>query len=1046
MILAFVVIGAFSYTKLGLDFLPELDFPYVTVTTVYPGAGPKEVETLITEEIEDAVSTVDGIKHVRSTSMENYSQVFIEFAMGVDVDFAAMDVREKVDAIKAELPDDAEAPAILKFDPNAKPVVYLAVHGERPVNELWEFADDVLKDRLSGVPGVAAVEIVGGKTREILIAADQGRLAACQLSVLDLVDRLGRENLDLPSGHITESRTEYTVRMDGEFETVEQIRNLDLVTPDDKVVYLRDVAEVLDTFEEQRSLARFAGKECVGLTIKKKAEANVVRVVDKVLDAVERAKRQLPSGVRLEVVDEESAFIRESVRDLRNNILLGIALTAVVLYLFLHSATSTVIVAIAMPVAIISTFTLILFAGFTLNVMSLMGMAVCVGILVDNAIVVLESIHRHLEQKNSSAEAATSGTTEVTLAVIGATLTNLVVFVPIAFMSGMIGQFFKQFGLAITFATFMSMLISFTLTPILASKLLRRRAPDDDHEGLVSHSERGKFLSYLVAFFSVFPDTVASFFRLWDWAYELLARAYVWTLDRALPRRWVVLFIAAALFLASFVLVPRLGVEFVSEPDMGKLTLFLETPPGTPLTETDRVLSQVNEAIMGLEEVKHTYTTVGKLEGTFGRTSEGVHVGQVLIVCRDKWDRDRTIEEVAEVLRDKTAGVPDADITIHRASPMGAEAPVQLEISGPEFDKLQEVAERVQGALTRVPGAVDVDSTWRSGKPEIVAVPDRKRIADHGLAVAKVARVMRAGIEGLVASQFRVAGREYDIRVKLAETDRQDSNQVRDILIPIKDKPGVPLVSFVALEPRTGPTQIIRKDKQRVIIISANLAGRPLGDLVSDATAKLDTHRDEWFPPGYDYYFGGSTEMMREAFQDLLMAFGLAIILSYLVLAGLLESFIQPFTIMLTLPLALIGVFASLYVSGLTISIFSLMSIVMLVGIVVNNAILLLDYTNTLRKAGQTRREALLQACRTRLRPIIMTNIATVMGMLPVTLSQGLGSEIRVPMAVVSIGGLMISAVLTLFVIPSVYTIFDDLAALFTRRRESQPSDAPGDG
>ena len=1026
MILAFVVIGAFSYTKLGLDFLPELDFPYVTVTTVYPGAGPKEVENLITEEIEDAVSTVDGIKHVRSTSMENYSQVFIEFAMGVDVDFAAMDVREKVDAIKADLPDDAEAPAILKFDPNAKPVVYLAVHGERPVNELWEFADDVLKDRLSGVPGVAAVEIVGGKTREILIAADQGRLAACQLSVLDLVDRLGRENLDLPSGHITESRTEYTVRMDGEFETVEQIRNLDLVTPDDKVVYLRDVAEVLDTFEEQRSLARFAGKECVGLTIKKKADANVVRVVDKVLDAVERAKRQLPSGVRLEVVDEESAFIRESVRDLRNNILLGIALTAVVLYLFLHSATSTVIVAIAMPVAIISTFTLILFAGFTLNVMSLMGIAVCVGILVDNAIVVLESIHRHLEQKGTPAEAAASGTTEVTLAVIGATLTNLVVFVPIAFMSGMIGQFFKQFGLAITFATFMSMLISFTLTPILASKLLKKKGPDDDRKKLFS--------------------PMALFFRLWDWGYELLASAYVRTLDRALPRRWVVLFVAAALFLASFVLVPRLGVEFVSEPDMGKLTLFLEMPPGTPLTETDRVLHQINEVVTDLEEVRHTYTTVGKLEGTFGRTSEGVHVGQVLIVCTDKWERSRTIEEVAEVLRDKLGGLPGASVTVLRASPMGAEAPVQLEISGPEFDKLQEVAERVQGALTRVPGAVDVDSTWRSGKPEIVAVPDRKRIADHGLAVAKVARVMRAGIEGLVASQFRVAGREYDIRVKLAEEDRQDSTQVRGLLIPIKDKPGIPLDSFVKIESRTGPTQIIRKDKQRVIIISANLAGRPLGDLVSDATAKLDTHRDEWFPPGYDYYFGGSTEMMREAFQDLLMAFGLAIILSYLVLAGLLESFIQPFTIMLTLPLALIGVFASLYVSGLTISIFSLMSIVMLVGIVVNNAILLLDYTNTLRKAGQTRREALLQACRTRLRPIIMTNLATVMGMLPVTLSQGLGSEIRVPMAVVSIGGLMISAVLTLFVIPSVYTIFDDLAALFTRRRESQPSDAPGDG
>ena len=1018
MILGFIVIGLFSYTRLGLDFLPEIDFPYVTVTTVYPGAGPREVETLITEEIEDAVSTVDGIKHVRSASMENFSQVFIEFAMGVDVNFAAMDVREKVDAIKSELPEDAEDPAIVKFDPNAKPVVYLAVHGERTVDQLWDFADDVLKDRLSGTPGVAAVEIVGGKTREILVAADQTRLSACRLSVLDLVNRLDRENLDLPSGHITESRLEYTIRMDGEFETVDQIRELDLVTPDGDVVYIRDVAEVIDTFEEQRTLARFRGRECVGLTIKKKADANVVRVVDKVLKEVERAKRQLPPGMELEVVDEESAFIRESVKDLRDNILLGIALTAVVLFLFLHSARATVIVAVAMPVAIVCTFTPILFAGFTLNIMSLMGLAVCVGILVDNAIVVLESIHRHLERKGSADEAAASGTSEVTLAVIGATLTNLVVFVPIGFMSGLIGQFFKQFGLAITFATFMSMVISFTLTPILASKLLRGR-----------HGGEARSNPY---------SPLTLFFRLWDKSYELLASVYVWFLGKALALRWGVVFLAAAAFLSSLMLVPHLSVEFVSEPDMAKLTLFLEMPPGTPLKDTDRVLNQLDRIVRTLPDLKHTYTTVGKMEGTFGRTSEGVHVGQALLVFTDKRERDDTIDEIADILRHKLGALPGANVTIHRASPMGAEAPVQLEITGPDFEKLQDVAGKVQATLTRVPGAADVDSTWRSGKPEIVAIPDRKRIADHGLAVETVGRAMRAGIEGLVASQFRVSGREYDIRVKLAESDRQFSTQVRDILVPIKDKPSVPLTSFVNIESRTGPTQIIRKDKQRVIILSANLAGRALGDLVSETTAKLEMKREEWFPPGYDYYFGGSTEMMREAFLDLLMAFGLAVILSYLVLSGLLESFVQPFILMLTLPLGFIGVFLSLYLTGLTISIFSLMSVVMLVGIVVNSGILLLDYTNALRKEGLSRHEALLRACRVRLRPIIMTTIATVVGMLPVTLSQGLGSEIRVPMAVVSIGGLMVSAILTLFVIPSVYTIVDDFVSLFTRRKAKE--------
>lgn len=1003
IILTLLVIGAFSYVRLGLDFLPRVDFPYVTVTTVYPGAGPRETEQLISEIIEDAVSEIDGIKHVRSTSMENVSQVLIEFEMGTDVDFAAMDVREKVDLVRSDLPDDAEAPIILKFDVNAQPIMNLALAGDRPLNELYDLADEDIKDQLTKIPGLASVELVGGERREIQVLVDQERLAAQRLTIHDIVAAFAEENIDLPSGHITEERREYSVRMDGKFRSLDEMRLVDLRTPFGGTIPISEVAQVVDTVEDQREIARFDGAECVGMVLKKRGDANTVSVVARATRAVDEINRMLPPGVRLTVINEDASFIKNSVDDVIGNMLIGVLLTALILYLFLHDLRQTLIAALSMPASIVATFSLIYFAGFTLNVMSLMALGISVGILVTNAIVVLENIHRHMSMGKHVREAAADGTSEITLAVLGSTLTNVVVFLPIAFMSGMVGQFFRQFGLTVTFATAVSLFISFTLTPILASMLLTREAPD----------ARG---------------LRAWFFRRWDAWYERLAAAYRMALGVVLHQRPLLLAGSLAALIASFSLAKHLGSELTTDPDRGQLTVIMELPPGTPLAETDRQIAQLESSLR--EELgdllRSTYVQVGKVQGLMGRSSQGVHLGEVLLLLVDKGDRVESAHQIQERVRGVVRNTPGAIVTVMMPTAVGgSEAAIQAEVYGDDLDNLHVLSERIREHARQVPGIADLDTSWRSGKPELSITPRRQRIKDFGLSVAHVAGLLRANVEGFVAGEYREGSREYDIRVKLAESGRENAAQVRDFLVPLVNGSTVPLYTLAEVEETEGPTQILRKDKQRIVVVSANAAGRSVGQVTRDVAAFTETMD---MPAGYGVYYAGEAEYMEESFRDIYMALFLAVLLTYLVLAALLESFIQPLTIMLTVPLALIGVFVSLFLTGNSISIFSLMSVVMLVGIVVNNAILMIDYTTVLRAGGKAREDALLEACPVKLRPVIMTTAATIFGMLPIALGLGWGAEMRAPMAIVAIGGLVVSTLLSLFVIPVVYTLSDDVS------------------
>ena len=1043
LIFAFVVMGIFSLLGLGIDLFPEIELPYVTITTIYPGAGPEEVETLITKPIEEEVSSISGLKTVTSIAQESMSLTFLEFELGRDVDLAAIDVKDKVDAIRIDLPEDAEDPQVQKFDITAIPIINLAVSSPRPLDQLYILTDEEIKERLNRIDGLASVEITGGKEREIHVAVDRRKLQARGLSILQVVQALAQENINLPSGHIAADHKEYNVRVKGEFDSIEEIRNLYLpMIPDEPAVRLADIATVEDTFAEQRELARMNGKSSVGLTLIKRSDANAVEVGRNVKKELEALKKSLPSDVKITFARDRTEFIENSVADVFNNLIIGILLTALVLFLFLHNWKSTIIAAVAMPVSIVSTFTLLMFADFTLNMMSLMALAISVGILVTNSIVVLENIERFQRMGKSDRESASIGTSEIAVAVVAATLTNVVVFTPIAFMSGIIGQFFKQFGLTVAFATLFSLLVSFTLTPMMASRRLN----------WFVYALAGAITGSLVLFaigFKTFlvilglmliigiltrTGVLQKFFTAWDRQYENLAVSYRKALIYFLKHRLLLFGSVSLLFIGALTLgAVFIGSEFYPQTDEGSFAVSIEMPAGATLAQTDGVLHRIEDEVSRIPEVETFYSELGKNESGEFSVNEGVHLGVVVVQLQDAPPRRRSTFEIVDELRPRLVDIPAAQIIVRPTSSMGGGGGADLEIDviGPDIEVLTALADQVVDIATQVRGVVDPRSSWKTGKPELRITPRREMMADQDLTVAQVGMSMRTMIEGQKVSKYREGSREYDIKVKLQEADLQRIEEVPDFSVMAKNGPQK-IVNIANTEFAEGPSQILRKDKERMVIVSAELSGTTIGEAQKHIQAALDTLN---LPEGYSITFGGESEHMAESFADLGKALILAIILTYMLMAAILESYIHPFTIMMTLPLGLIGVLLALFLTGNSISIISLMAIIMLVGIVVNNGILLIDYTQKLRKEkGMSLHEAILQASPTRLRPIIMINTATALGMLPLALGLGTGGEFRAPMAVSVIGGLLTSTLFTLFLIPAIYYTFESWKLKFAKK------------
>jgi len=1085
VVLALIVLGITSLSRMPVDLYPDIEFPWVTVVSVYAGAGPQEIETLVTKPIEDSVSTISGVKNVTSTSQESLSVVSIEFYLGTNLDTAANDVREKVDAAGFELPRDMDPPVIEKFSLSSIPVVSFALYSPRPAQELRRIADDVIKDRLGRLKGVGSVSIAGGDVREILVSVDKNQLQAYGLSIDQIVQALSLENLNLPSGNVEEGRREYAVRAVGEFQSPEQIRDVQLRTPVGNTISLGDIANVQDTVAERRQYARVNGNDSVAGTVLKQSGANTVDVADAVRNELmaltgqtfdyrgvevkdaPRAKGILPSDITAQITMDQSTFVRDALNDLFHHMLLGALFAVLVVFVFLHNLRGTLIVALAIPISIIAAFTPMFFAKFTLNQMTMLALSVSVGILVDDSIVVIENIYRHLRLGEEPRDAAFKGRTEIGLAAITITLVDVVVFVPIAFMGGITGQFFRQFGITVAMVTLFSLFIAFTITPMLSSRWYRKEdaVPADESEEPgdgrpVASSHR------TLSFFRVFDRGYARFRsgyrRLLEWALDhrlatmcIGVIALLMSVGILMSGKGLVIFqvVIAALGLLALafggkgarapalvagavgllvitVFRAPLGFEFFPRVDQGRISISVELPAGASLAATDSVVRQIEKYMMDKErfpEVESVYASIGSaLSGELGGGGSSASAGGVRVVLVDKLKRKRSDVALVGIIEKEMQRIPGATIktTSYEGMGGGAGTPVSIELSGNDMGELVRVARAIQAKVAEVSGTLNADISWKVGKPEVRAEVDRYLAADRGVTTWQVARALRTSLEGDTSAKYREGSNQYDIRVRLREFDRRSLQDVSSLLAAYNNGP-VYVADVANVSLASGPTKIDRKNRQRVVTVGADLQqGYSLGNVVGEIEKKIED-----VPKGdVSVYFGGESEIMREGFGSTITALALSVILIYILQAALFEGYLSPFVIMFGLPLALVGALLAIVITGKTLSIITMIGIIMLMGLVGKNAILLVDYTNTLRARGMGVREALLEAGPTRLRPVIMTSLSLIFGLLPVALATAHGGEVRSPMAVAVIGGMALSTLLALVMIPVLYTVFDGVA------------------
>ncbi|MCX6584094.1 MAG: efflux RND transporter permease subunit [Candidatus Aminicenantes bacterium] len=998
LLLVFLVFGALAYFTLSLDMMPEVEIGFVTIRTIYPGTGPREMETQVSKKIEDAVATISKIDWMRSYSMDSVSLVLLAFEIGKDPDVAVREAKDKIDAILNDLPDDAQTPIVEKFDIRAESVLDILLTGKQNLTELYELADKRLKDRFSQVEGVAQVNLVGGQEREIRIELDNRVVFENAISLAQLSQVLKIQNLDMPGGQFQQKSQEYAVRLKGQLDNLETIKKMEVPTAFG-TKKLSDIANIRDASKEVRertiyfdNLNKLRKDNVVLLSIIKSPEGNTVNMVRDIRERVPEIEKDLPAGCQLSIVNDNSVFIESSVDDTMGNIYLGILLTGLVLLFFLHDLRSTIIVAVAMPFSIISTFMLLQISGFSLNIMSLMGLSTSVGILVANSVVILENIFRHRELGLDRKNSAMKGTSEIAVAVLASTLTNIVVFLPIASMSSLIGQFFKQFALTVTYATVFSLLISFTLTPMMASMILPERDTKKHPLG----------------------QKLENMFHGWEVRYQKLLRVLLANKVRSL----LVVAGAVGLLFLSFISAARVGFEFMPQLDEGAIGLDIELPQGYNLEETAKFVNTIEDRIQKHPEVKHMLTKLGFLN----ELDTGANLARIVVKLVDIDKRDISNKDAANRFIKELADIPNARINVAAISMEhggGSSAPIQFYLMGQDVDRLENIKNRMAAKIKGTPGLVNLTTSSRAGKPEIILLPDRKKLADVGLTVYDLAMALRGAVEGIEATRYKEAGEEYDIRIVMNKDSVDTPEKVGNIAV-VSPKGVFRLSQLAQVNFSEGFSKILHNDKYKAIEFTANTApGFVLGDVVKVVREKMSQIE---LPAGYKVQWGGDVEMMEEAIKDMLRTFLIAVLLTYMLLAAMLESLTQPLMIMGTVPMALMGVFVAMDLTGSTMNIISMLAIVMLVGIVVNNAILILDYTNILRREGRGVKEALIEACPTKLKPIIMSTVAIILGMIPMALGMGAsGREFRQPMGIVSIGGLVASTLLTLVVMPALY-------------------------
>ena len=1034
VMLAIVVLGLFSYQRLKVDQFPDIDFPVVVVTVDYPGASPEIVESEVTKKIEEGVNSIAGINALTSRSYEGTAVVIIEFQLHIDGRKAAEDVREKVAIVRPTLRTEVKEPRVLRFDPASRPVWSLAVFPDpaadaaastpRSAIELSNWAEQVLKKRLQNVRGVGAVNLVGATQREINIYLNPLALESFGITPEQVANAVRAENQDLPLGAIRSLAQERVVQIDARMQRPEDFGRIIVARKNGAPVRVEQLARVQDGAQEVESLALYNGQRTLLLSVQKAQDENTIEVVDGLMQTVAALRPELPPGVRLEVIGDSARPIRVAVDNVRQTLIEGALLTVLIVFLFLNSWRSTVITGLTLPISIIGTFLFMHLFGFSINMITLMALSLCVGLLIDDAIVVRENIVRHVQMGKDNFTASLDGTQEIGLAVLATTLSIVAVFLPIGFMGGIIGKFFHEFGLTIAVAVLISMFVSFTLDPMLSSIW---HDPSIHRHGVAGDSAEPPRNFY--------DKTIGRVTSWFDRSTERLAQGYQRILGWALVHKLSTLALAGAIFIASIFMVPLLGTEFVPKADFSETAINFYTPVGSSLETTEAKTRQVEALVRELPEVRYTLSTLNT------GSAQGKMYSNIYIRLVDRNQRSRSVDDMSSVLRQQLQQIPGITVThVGLLDPMGGQKQIEFSLQGPDLQELARLTQTVSDKIRGIPGLVDLDSSLKNDKPVIDVQVRRDAASDLGLNVASMANALRTLIAGQTVGNWRAPDDQaYDVNVRLAPEARSTPQDLERLPFTVTGADGqsriVRLNQVASVRESTGPNQINRRDLTREVSLNANIDQRSTGEVSSDIKAALATVA---FPPGYRYQFGGATKNMSEAFGYAISALVLAIVFIYMILASQFKSFVQPLALMTALPLTLIGVVLALLMFGSALSMFSIIGVVMLMGLVTKNAILLVDFAIRARSehmgddgqmhAGLERAEALLLAARVRLRPILMTTLAMIFGMAPLAFALTEGSEQRAPMGQAVIGGVITSSLLTLVVVPVMYCYMDDLA------------------
>lgn len=999
IVLAIIALGTVSVRNLAVDLFPKIDLPIAVIATTYDDAAPEEVENLISKPIESSISSLEGIEQIQSQSQADASVVVMMFKNGTDLDQALLDVRERVDQVKGMLPDRAGDPNIMRFNPDQLPVIWVSLTG-KDAETLTSLADDEVSPFFERQEGVASVSVEGAKTREIQVELDEARMMQYSIQPQEVMQALNDTNQAASVGTIDKGNQDLKVRITGEFTSIADIEQTIVQSESGAQVQLSEVAEVKDTFKKSDGVTLVNGEPSVVLSILKKTDANTVDVAQNVKNSFKEIESELPEDVNVKVVIDTSEFIEEAVDSVIQNILIGGAISVFVLLLFLKSIRATIVIGLSIPIAIISTFALMYFTGETLNILTLGGLALGIGMMVDSSIVILENIYSYRQRGYSLFDAATKGAAELTPAVIASTTTTLVVFLPIVYVEGIASDIFTPLALTVSFSLLASLVVAITLVPMLSSKLLSKAMEDGRRY-----------------WFDAFLEKTNNF--------------YASILEKVLKFRKTSIFATLIMIIASVALIPFIGAEFMPAGDQGQLEVKVETRPGSSLEHTESIIHQINEVIEEYDEVVDVnFVTAGGGDFATGNTSSDVATFTMQLVPVS--ERDLSTSQFVKEIDDKLSIIAGAEITVSELDAgIGMGDPIQIQLNGPEHEVLRELADDVAKGIQDIDGVFNPESDEALGVPQLQLEVDKEKAALHGLTVDSIQSQIDMRFIGQVVTVYREEGREIDVSLSYPEDSRSTINDLEDMKVQNTEGESIPLHELASFIETQGAVTLIRQNQEAQMNVTSDIMERDLSSVVRDIEKYLDATS---FPDGYSYSIGGEAEDMAESFSDLTLALIFSIFLVYAVMAIQFENFLFPFIIMFSMPATVIGVVLGLLVTGLSFSIPAFIGLIMLAGIVVNNSIVLVDYINILRRRGMTRYDAILEAGRSRLRPILMTTLTTVLAMVPLGLALGEGAEMQQPLAITIIFGLSVSSIFTLLLIPVVYTYFDDLTKKIMRR------------